>query len=354
MKVPYSIPMPNNMGMVRYLLAFAVVVAHFNGLVGADIRFPFTSYTAVGGFFALSGFLIYGSYLRKRNLRAYIVSRMVRLLPAYFFIVLACAFGLVFVSSLSAQQYFTSPEFWKYLGANLTFMNFLQPTLPGVFDGLESPAVNGSLWTLKIEWMLYLSVPLTVWVVSKLKGRATLTFLMIFLISVAYRIVFRHLYEATGVQIYEILGRQMFGQLTYFYCGVLIYYWFDVFMRYRRVLLPVSLILILFPVHRYDLDILIDPVAFSTFVICLSMWGKWGTWEGKRDNVSYNMYLVHCPICQLAACFGLKSLVGMWGCFFLVVAATILLSIFISRCIELPIRKQFTRPHSGRDVPSAR
>lgn len=89
MKVPYSIPVPNNMGMVRYLLAFAVVVAHFNGLVGADIRFPFTSYTAVGGFFALSGFLIYGSYLRRRNLRAYIVSRMVRLLPAYFFIVLS-------------------------------------------------------------------------------------------------------------------------------------------------------------------------------------------------------------------------------------------------------------------------
>lgn len=27
--VPYSIPVPNNMGVVRYVLAFSVIVAHF-------------------------------------------------------------------------------------------------------------------------------------------------------------------------------------------------------------------------------------------------------------------------------------------------------------------------------------
>ena len=327
--------------MVRYVLALAVVIAHYNTLVGANIWFPFSSYMAVGGFFALSGFLIYGSYLRKRNLRSYVSSRMIRLLPAYFFTVLACAIGLVFVSKFGASHYFSSVAFWKYLGANLSFMNFLQPTLPGVFPEFEIPAVNGALWTLKVEWMLYLSVPLTVWLISKTKNRATLTFFLIFLISAIYRFGFRHLYESTGQEIYNILGRQVFGQLTFFYCGVIIYYWYDVFMRYRWQLLSVSLILIIFPVRAYDLDILTDPAAFSTLVIFFSMCGRWGTWEGKHDNVSYNMYLVHFPICQLAAYFGLKPIAGLWGCFFIVVTATILLSVFMNYFIERPIQRFF-------------
>lgn len=41
--VPYSIPVPNNMGVVRYVLAFSVIVAHFNTLVGGDVWFPITS-----------------------------------------------------------------------------------------------------------------------------------------------------------------------------------------------------------------------------------------------------------------------------------------------------------------------
>lgn len=338
-KVPYSIPVPNNMGMVRYILALAVVIAHYNILTGGNIYFPFSSYVAVGGFFSLSGFLIYGSYLKKENFRTYILSRMIRLLPAYFFIVLLCAVGLCFVSSRTIPEYFADSQFWKYLGANLTFMNFLQPTLPGVFDGMEIRAVNGSLWTLKVEWMLYLSVPLVVWAVKKFHNRGTLTFVLIFLVSAAYRLLFRYLYDATGQEIYNILGRQMFGQLTYFYCGVMIYYWYDVFMRYRWQLMACALILLMLPAYRCDLDILIDPVAFSILAIGLSMTGRWGTWEGRHDNVSYNMYLVHFPICQLAAFYNLKSCAGEWGAFAVILTATVLLSVFINHCIEKPLQR---------------
>lgn len=342
-KVPYPIPVPNNMGMVRYILALAVVIAHYNILTGGNIYFPFSSYVAVGGFFSLSGFLIYGSYLKKENFRTYILSRMIRLLPAYFFIVLACAFGLFFVSGETVQSYFANSEFWKYLGANLTFMNFLQPTLPGVFESMEISTVNGSLWTLKVEWMLYLSVPLVALLVKKIHGRATLTFILIYAVSVAYRLLFRYLYAASGSEIYNILGRQMFGQLTFFYCGVMIYYWYDVFMRYRWQLMTGALLLMLIPTDQYNLDILVDPVAFSILVTGVSMTGRWATWEGRRDNVSYNMYLVHFPICQLAAYYNLKSYSGEWGAFLIVLTVTVLLSVFINRCIEKPIQKAVKR-----------
>lgn len=39
-KMPCSVPVPNNMGLVRYVLAFAVIVSHFNILTGSDISFP--------------------------------------------------------------------------------------------------------------------------------------------------------------------------------------------------------------------------------------------------------------------------------------------------------------------------
>lgn len=297
-----------------------------------------TSYVAVGGFFSLSGFLIYGSFLKKHNFRRYITSRMIRLLPAYFFIVLACAVGMFFISDLGAKQYFCSSGFWEYLIANFTFLNFLKPTLPGVFTDLDIHAINGSLWMLKVEWLLYLSVPLCVWFVSKIKNRATLTFVAIYIISVFYRILFKILYDAYELEIYNILGRQVFGQLSFFYSGVLIYYWFDVFKKYRWMLMTVALILMALSTQSSYMDIIFAPFSFSVLAIGLSMFGKWGTWEYNNDNVSYNMYPVHFPICNLAAYFGLRSLTGVWGCFIIIFFATLLLSVFINCCIEKPIQ----------------
>ncbi len=122
----------NNMDAIRYVLAFAVVVEHFNYLCGADIPFPIPASTGVGGFFALSGFLIYRNFEKRPGLRHYIAARARRILPPYLFIVLLCAFLLAAVSSLPAARYFTDPQWWRYLVSNALFLNFLEPSLPGV------------------------------------------------------------------------------------------------------------------------------------------------------------------------------------------------------------------------------
>ena len=80
-----------------------------------------------------------------------------RILPPYWATVVLFAILLGFCSA--SPDYFLSGQFWKYLIANLCFVNFVEPALPGVFDGMEVTAVNGSLWTMKVEWMLYLSMP---------------------------------------------------------------------------------------------------------------------------------------------------------------------------------------------------
>ena len=171
-ELPKAFNHDNSMGLVRYYLAFAVFVAHFNAVYDAGIWFPTDGYNAVGGFFALSGFLVYPSYLKHRNLKDYMLRRVRRIFPPYMFIVLLCAFALVFVSTLPASEYFFNAQWLKYLASNLTFMNFLCPELPGVFQDLPVKAVNGSLWTMKVEILLYLSVPVAVALLTYIHRRA--------------------------------------------------------------------------------------------------------------------------------------------------------------------------------------
>lgn len=222
-----KIPYPNNMGVVRYVLAFGVVLAHFNILSGSNLLAPLAGnlFAAVGGFFALSGFLMYGSYLKRPTFKDYIWSRIKRLLPAYWVTVIGFALVLSLFSTLSPLQYFLSPQFWKYLVVNLSFANFLEPTLPGVFTDAIHPTVNGSLWTMKVEWATYLSVPLFFMLIRKLKGKPQTYFFALIGIAIIYRIGFSYLYSTTGKEIYSILGRQFIGQLCYFYIGALIYHY---------------------------------------------------------------------------------------------------------------------------------
>lgn len=62
------------------------------------------------------------------------------------------------VTTLSTGDYFSSSDSWRYL------MNaILRPVfaLPGVFqDAPYVGSVNGSLWTLPVEFFCYLAVPL--------------------------------------------------------------------------------------------------------------------------------------------------------------------------------------------------
>jgi hypothetical protein len=64
--------------------------------------------------------------------------------------------GLSLFSNISTSEYFRSPQLFKYFIVNVFFMNFLQPSLPGVFVENGSQAVNGSLWTIKLEIGFYI------------------------------------------------------------------------------------------------------------------------------------------------------------------------------------------------------
>ena len=319
----------NNISAVRYLLAFSVVIAHVGELMGFTVYWPIPSYIAVGGFFSLSGYLVFASYERRPELSNFLRSRARRIMPSYIFIVLLCATFLFIVSSSGPKAYFASSQWWRYVGANLCFLNFLQPTLPGVFDNHLHTAVNGSLWTMKIEWMLYLSIPIVAWICRRWNFKRTRIAVAIYLLSVAYRIIFVKLFELTGNDMYLMLSRQVFGQLAFFYTGVWIHSRFDLFNNYRHPIALISLLLVFAKDYIPYYNYLLEPAVVTFLVIYACTTGRWGTWIPRKGNCSYEIYLSHFPIIQLGICCGLTSL-GFWPSLLIVVLVTSLFSYLLS------------------------
>jgi len=340
------------MGVMRYVLAMLIFLTHFCTLTGVGGNIPYVSPMAVGGFFALSGYLMAASYLSHPGVGRYLRGRCRRILPAYWSVVLLGAVGLVAVSTLPAGEYFGSGHFWRYVAVNLGFANFLEPTLPGVFADNPITAVNGSLWTMKVEWFLYLTIPV---VIPLLRGRSArrilLTLGAVYLLSALYRYGCTALYERTGRDIFNILTRQFGGMLMYFYAGVLVYYYYDVLTQWRWWLVGASLVSLITLCDREWYSLLVEPLAVSVVVLGVSLieasnaqaGGGWRLRYLLRDNISYNIYLVHFPVMQVAAQYRLTGTLGVAVTFVLTLAATVLLSYLINICIERPILRRGVR-----------
>ena len=330
------------MDLVRYILALAVIVAHTNELTGNHIPFFITSFEAVGGFFALSGFLMYPNYLRHNNFWKYLRQRGRRIIPPYIFIVLLSAIFLVVASTLPAGRYFTSSGFWEYLGANLSFLNWLHPDLPGVFRGSRyvAAAVNGSLWTMKIEWCLYFSVPLFILLLRYLKRISNLTLTaVVILFSIGYRVLFTYIYQKTGVELYNILSRQLMGQFSYFYFGMLVYFIKDFFTRNILWMTLGGIALLLLSRLSVFCSIILNPAAITMLVMAISLMPYTLPALHHRNNVSYEMYLFHFPIIQFGIFLGIAQN-NVWIEYLYVLSATILLSIAVHTGMEKMLKRK--------------
>lgn len=336
-----------NMDLMRYVLAFGVLVAHYNELAGHSVWYFISSFDCVGAFFALSGFLVYASYEKNADFRKYCTDRARRILPPYIFIVVLCALGLVFVSSLPLNKYFSAPGFWQYLGANIIFLNWLHPDLPGVFvgDAYALPAVNGSLWTMKVEWSLYLSVPIVIWLIRRFRLNRQKTVIIIIVSSILYRWILLSLYDRTGIGLLEILSRQFCGQLAYFYTGVLIYFYRYEFQVHLVKMFWIGLVLFVSVGYIPYGYIFISPVAVSVLVLAISLTKRTPNILRHRHNVAYEMYLFHFPLIQLLIFTGINGL-PTYISFAVLVIATIILSVICHFSIGLPFLRKKSRRYN--------
>ena len=119
-------------------------------------------FALVGMFFALSGFLVFGSAVRNSDIRVFFANRALRILPALTVEVTLSALVLgPLVTTLPLSDYFADPKFFSYFGNIVGHITFL---LPGVFETNPWPdIVNANLWTLPPEFWCYFLMLLLMW-----------------------------------------------------------------------------------------------------------------------------------------------------------------------------------------------
>jgi peptidoglycan/LPS O-acetylase OafA/YrhL len=161
MFVRLETPHANSLDALRLVAAAMVLYSHQYALLGLPepLFTPRNSFgdAGVALFFFLSGCLVWASWARDPNAKRFFQRRSLRIFPALWVLCLVSVFVLgPLLSVLSIPEYFGSIDTWRYLG---TAVLVSSKTLPGLFPQNAIPfVVNGSLWTLPVEFLCYVTV----------------------------------------------------------------------------------------------------------------------------------------------------------------------------------------------------
>ncbi len=285
----------NNFDFLRVLLAFIVFVGHMGALSAAPELKIFEKSPveiAVFGFFIVSGFLIARSYDRSSGLKSYLKKRIKRIVPGYLLVVFLCATLLSLVSTLPVREYFSNTQVYKYLFWNSVFLNFKAPWLPGVFG---NQAVNGALWTLKVEMCYYFSVPLLFLLFGKDNRYRNISLVIIYFLSLVYLNYFESLEKIS-------LSKQIPGVLCYFIPGMLIYFNFEKFIQHKNILFIIALLTVWIDLI-FDIK-LFSPMMIGIIVLYITYSFKFLNNFGKYGDFTYGIYIFHFPIIRVFTTLG--------------------------------------------------
>jgi peptidoglycan/LPS O-acetylase OafA/YrhL len=284
----------NNITLLRHFAAFFVLISHSFDLTGNQtnefmrkISGQTISFSKIGLiiFFFISGFLITQSLLSSSGIRQFIWKRFLRIYPALILLMVLTVFALgPLFTVLPVKQYFADSKTWEYLlGTSLVRLRF---DLPGVFHG---SGVNGSLWTLPVEFRLYLLLALLL-IIGLLK-KQTYLFVFIFLF-IAFAIFIN-----TG-NVWAYLDPYLDWGI-YFLTGSFVFFIKNKIILDYKILIAFFIFWFLTK-HIEVVNIISELICFSYFTLCMSF--KTPVVYShffKQNDFSYSMYLYAYPLQQI-------------------------------------------------------
>ncbi|WP_414454297.1 acyltransferase family protein [Enterobacter roggenkampii] len=152
----------NNLNLLRVLLAIIVIYYHsffiFDNHFDGEFLLKYTGMgigsLSVKVFFFLSGMLVTKSYITNPNPFEWMISRGLRIVPAYYVVILFTALVIgPAITSLDLHSYLSSHETHSFILGNATFETVF--LLPGIPEGRVN-GLNGSIWTIHFEVLFYL------------------------------------------------------------------------------------------------------------------------------------------------------------------------------------------------------
>ncbi|WP_082622908.1 acyltransferase [Terrabacter sp. Root85] len=330
----------NALNALRLVLASIVILEHSYSLVhGPGGPMPYAGGFAVDGFFAISGFLITGSRTRM-GMRPYLWRRALRIVPAYWAVLL---FTALVVAPVSAKIT-SSPYAWDEAGKYVTWNSMLVTPILGIggsphgvpYAGLW----NGPLWTLTFEAGAYLFFGLLV----ALPGFGARTASRILIgLSVLTTMQF-------GAGVAPRFDPDLARLWAFFAAGVLLW-----FIRERLPSSPWMAVAAAGVVtgclasnHTLYLAVAPLPLAFAL----LWLGARLPLRVGTRHDISYGLYLFAYPLQQLMIIAGVAASVGSVWFAVLSVAITVPVAWASWLLVERPsMRLRRLVPVGGRPTP---
>lgn len=311
----------NNFDFLRFLFSVFVVISHAYPLSGNDESTQWIYQITNGqivlariglsGFFVISGFFIYQSLQRSKSFFSYLKKRFLRIFPALLVVLLLSVLLIPFVYE-SVLPIYKNKSFYSYVPNNLLLYNF-QGVVKGVFNDNPYHAINGSLWTIRYEFSLYLILALLYFVKKNRKAQKILL-----LASFAGLIILNIFFLArfSGSSIFGMLGSEILDLGTFFVCGSLLATFNFEKVKSKWILLLAILLLaisIYYQFYNATKHILLPIIILLLGYMPLPFFSTFG----KIGDMSYGIYIYSFPVQQTLMYyfeFGLYELM-LWSLF---------------------------------------
>lgn len=288
-----------NINIMRFVAALIVIIGHSFSLTGhpSDLLEIFSNQQismggfSVGIFFFLSGLYVSKSLEKSSDYFTFMKKRCIRIFPQLWIVIGATVFLLgPLMTDLSYSEYLMNKQTWLYL-----FNCILKPThvLPGVFtNNIWGNTVNGALWTLPVEFALYIMLVLIVIFSSKYKNKTKaerfMHLLGFFLALIA--VVYADYYLKNAFLV------RVFRPVVLFLVGTL---YFD-YAKFIKVDIKIALVALLLLIISFRLPVanILYCILLPYVIVGFGLCDKQIKYNGILGKISYEMYLVGAVIQQ--------------------------------------------------------
>jgi len=294
----------NNFDLLRILFAWFVIVSHsyvLNGDGATDPLFEMTqqtflfSFIGVKGFFIISGYLIFKSMVVSTSIFEYLVKRVLRIFPALAVVLLVTLAAVYFIYPNNMPPFFSNKEVYAYFLGNIILFkpHFF---ISGIFAGLPSSAINGSLWTIEYEFFFYLFILLFFYFRSNKKILKALLVIVVALFLMV-RLAF---YDWTVQTHFFIPLEPLFDLGPYFLMGSLLSCFdFDTMPAKNALAAVLSLVLVASVYFKIGHTVVYFTLPFLVIYVGKQT-SKLATWvHTTMGDPSYGIYLYAFPLQQL-------------------------------------------------------
>lgn len=252
--------------------------------------------TSVSLFFMITSFLFISKLLNSNengfNWRNFFLSRIFRLVPMYFFLIVLIVISVMYVGhwqlNVGFLDFFISIVNW------CCFTVF--KTSPINNDGFTTMATGGVAWSLPYEWLFYLSLPLISIFILKTKPK-----IKYIILSVLFIITFYKIHGIVEYHIYSFLGGAIASVLLKFTAF---------YKKIKDVYASIIILICLFLIGQFNTSnniycILLITIVFTFIAFGASLFGLLKNSTLKfLGEISYSTYLLHGTLIHTVLRFG--------------------------------------------------